>query len=239
MTRLDVLYCVSNHPVSKKKIFQYVVPHALRSQVFKGVHDDAGHQGQQRTLWLARQRFYWGTMSDDIELYVTHCKRCVLSKAPEPEARAPLMSILTTAPLELMCVDFWSAEDANNKSVDVLVVTNHFTRLACAYLCPNQTAKTVARVRWNNFFSVYGFPARLHSDQEANFESALIADLLQLAGVEKSHTTPYHPMGNGQAEPHLGHQQRTGHLEVLEKFVFSFFSLIIYCSTSSPLGGSL
>lgn len=53
---------------------------------------------------------------------------------------------------------------------------------------------------WNNFFAVYGFPARLHSNQGANFESALIAELLLLAGVEKSHTTPYHPIGNGQAE---------------------------------------
>lgn len=198
--RLGVLYRVSRHPVSKKKIFQYVVPLSLRSRVLKGVHDDAGHQGQQRTLWLTRQRFYWDTMTNDVKLYVTQCKRCVLSKAPEPEARAPLVSIVTAAPLELVCIDFWSAEDVNNKSVDVLVVTDHFTRLACAYPCPNQTAKTVARVLWNNFFSVYGFPARLHSDQGANFESALIAELLQLAGVEKSHTTPYHPMGNGQAE---------------------------------------
>ena len=93
-TRLGVLYRVSKHPVSKKKLFQYGVPVALRSQVLRGVHDDAGHQGQQRTLWLARQRFYWDTMSDDVKSYVAHCKRCVLSKAPEPEARAPLVSPL-------------------------------------------------------------------------------------------------------------------------------------------------
>ncbi len=58
-TWLGVLYRVSKHPVSKKKMFQYVVPIALRAEVLRGVHDDAGHQGQQRSLWLARQRFYW------------------------------------------------------------------------------------------------------------------------------------------------------------------------------------
>lgn len=26
----------------------------------EGVHDDAGHQGQQRTLYLARQLFFFG-----------------------------------------------------------------------------------------------------------------------------------------------------------------------------------
>lgn len=85
-------------------------------------------------------------MENDTKLHVSQCKRCVLSKTPEPEARAPLVSIATTAPLELVCIDFWMAEDVNNKSVDVLVITNHFTKLACAYICPNQTAKSVARV---------------------------------------------------------------------------------------------
>ncbi len=168
--------------------------------VLKGIHDDAGHQGQQRSLGLARQRFYWDTMEKDVKDYVHNCKRCIVSKAPEPEARAPLVSITTSSPLELICIDFWSAEDHNNKSIDVLVVTDHFTKLACAYPCSNQSAKTVARVLWNNFFCVYGFPVSIHSDQGANFESVLIAELCQLAGIDKTHTTPYHPMGNGQVE---------------------------------------
>lgn len=199
-TRLGVLYRVSKNPVTKKKSFQYVVPSALKGMVLKGVHDEAGHQGQQRTVWLTRQRFYWDTLERDVKEYVQHCKRCVVSKAPEPEARASLVSVVTSAPLEIVCIDFWTAEDANNKSIDVLVVTDHFTKLANAYPCPNQSAKTVARVLWNNFFCVYGFPGCIHSDQGANFESRLIAEMLKVAGVEKSRTTPYHPMGNGHVE---------------------------------------
>ncbi|KAL1277366.1 hypothetical protein QQF64_024039 [Cirrhinus molitorella] len=159
--KLGILYRVSKNPTTKKKIFQYIVPAALRGLVLYGVHDDAGHQGQHRTLWLARQRFYWNTMDNDTKLYVSQCKRCVLSKTPEPEARAPLVSITTTAPLELVCIDFWTAENVNNISRCV---------------------------------------ARIHSDKGANFESSLIAEMLQLSGVAKSHTTPYHPMGNGQTE---------------------------------------
>ncbi|KAL2104330.1 hypothetical protein ACEWY4_001198 [Coilia grayii] len=198
--RDGILYRVSKDPLSNTKRFQYVVPNSLKADALAGVHDLAGHQGQPRTLSLARQRFFWYDMEKDVRHHVRTCMRCVLSKTPEPAARAPLQSIKTTAPLELVCIDFWSAEDKNNKSVDVLVVTDHFTKLAHAFPCQDQTAKKVAKKLWDNFFCVYGFPTRLHSDQGASFESELIAELMELAGVQKSHTSPYHPMGNGGTE---------------------------------------
>ena len=82
----------------------------------------------------------------------------------------------------------------------MLVDTDHFTKLAQAYLCPNQSAKAVANQLWINFFCIYGFPERIHSDQGANFESSLMAEMLIAPGVQKSRTTPYHPMGNGAVE---------------------------------------
>ena len=198
--RDGVLYRVMKDPVSKQKRFQYVLPQSLRDTAMSGVHDLAGHQGQDRTLSLAKQRFYWPDMEKDIRAYVRCCQRCVFGKSPEPAARAPLESIRSSAPMELVCMDFWSAEDSKQRSVDVLVVTDHFTKLAHAFPCTNQTAKQVAKKLWDNVFCVYGFPQRIHSDRGANFESNLIAELLRLAGVAKSHTTAYHPMGNGGTE---------------------------------------
>ena len=46
----------------------------------------------------------------------------------------------------------------------------------------------------------YGFQARIHSDQGANFEPNLTKELCKIAGVAKSHSTLYHPIGNGQVE---------------------------------------
>lgn len=124
----------------------------------------------------------------------------MLAKTPEPSARAPLESIKTTSPMELVCLDFWTAEDRNKRSVDVLVVTDHFTKMAHAFPCRNQTAKQIAKQLWDRVFCVYGFPERIHSDQGPGFESDLVYELLQLSGVAKSRTTAYHPMGNGGTE---------------------------------------
>ena len=82
----------------------------------------------------------------------------------------------------------------------MLVATDQFTKYAQAYPTHNQTARTTARTLFEKFFVHYGFPKRLHSDQGHNFESKLTEALCALSGIEKSRTTPYHPMGNGIAE---------------------------------------
>ncbi|XP_049895671.1 uncharacterized protein LOC126387160 [Epinephelus moara] len=195
-----VLYRVTRDIISKQKRLQYILPESLKEKALHGIHDAAGHQGQARTLHLARQRFFWPKMESDVKEYVKCCQRCILAKTPDPSARAPLESIRTSVPMELVCLDFWSAEDSKQHSVDVLVMTDHFTKLAHAFPCPNQTAKQVAKKLWDHVFCVYGFPERIHSDQGTNFESELITELLRLSGVFKSHTTAYHPMGNGGTE---------------------------------------
>ena len=45
-----------------------------------------------------------------------------------------------------------------------------------------------------------GLPEQLHTDQGAQFESQLLAELCQLWKVTKTRTTPYHPQANGVVE---------------------------------------
>lgn len=149
----NILYRVTRNPMTKKKLYQFVVPEVLKLSVLAGIHDNAGHQGHPRTLALVRQCIYWSNMERTICDYVRACSRCVISKTLEPAARAPLESIKMSAPLELVCVNFWSAEH-KDMSVDVLVITDHFTKLAPAFPCRDQTAKSVTKKLWDNFFCV-------------------------------------------------------------------------------------
>ena len=82
----------------------------------------------------------------------------------------------------------------------MLVITDHYTRYAQAIPTRNQSTATTARVLFENYFVHYGFPGKLHSDQGANFTSKIIQQLCKLTGTAKTHTTPYHPMGNGMCE---------------------------------------
>ena len=103
--------------------------------------------------------------------------------------------------MELVHIDYLTIEAPTNsksrKDVNVLIITDHFTRYAQAHITSSQKTPIVAKTPWDQFFVHYGFPEKILSDQGRNFESQLISELTQ---VKKLRTTPYRPKGNGSCE---------------------------------------
>ena len=176
---------------------QLVLPQKRVVQVCEALHDDCGHQGYDKTLALIQERFFWPCMTVDVGDWVENCGRCIRFKT-QPHI-APLVGVTTSEPLELVCTDFLKVDAANNGTQYILVVTDHFTRYAKAYPTRNMSAKSTADALLS-FIQSFGIPKRLHSDQGANFTGKVVKELCVLLGVEKSRTTPYHPMGNGACE---------------------------------------
>ena len=46
-------------------VLAFIVPVAQCCMALSGVHQDASHQGQQWTLALAQERFWWPMMAED------------------------------------------------------------------------------------------------------------------------------------------------------------------------------
>ena len=195
--RENVLYKKSKE--AGRDISQLLLPLVLRGQVLAAVHDQAGHQGMERTLALVRSRCFWPGMVNDVDEYCRGCQRCTLAKAGK-ELHPTMGSLTAKRPLEVLAIDFTVLEPGLNNVENVLVLTDVFTKFTQAIPCKDQKARTVARCLVRDWFVRFGVPRRLHSDQGRNFESKVIRELCEMYGVTKTRTTPYHPEGNGQCE---------------------------------------
>ena len=86
------------------------------------VHDDLGHLGRDKTLSVAKERFFWVGLTKDVETKLKTCFRCICAKSPHLPERAPLCSITTSRPLELVCMDFLTLEMSHGGHQHILVV---------------------------------------------------------------------------------------------------------------------
>ena len=150
-----------------------------------------------------KEQFWWPGMSQALLQAVAKCGRCIQYEAKG--RLPPTQPIICTELMELVHIDYVGMEvtvatDKKPMVRNVLVVVDHFTRYVQAFVTKNHTARTTARVLYNNYFSVFGFPQCLMSDQGTEFCGKVIAAMCSLLGVEKICTTPYHPQTNRSAE---------------------------------------
>ena len=113
-----------------------------------------------------------------------------------------MQRILVSYPLELVHLDFLTLEGKtdDSRSINVLIVTDHFTKYAQVYVTQKQMAVIVAKTLWENFLVHYGWPEKILTDQGKSFENNLIQELCELAQLKKLCTRPYHSETNGQCE---------------------------------------
>ena len=169
-------------------VLTFVVPVGQHRMALNGVHQNAGHQGQQRTLALTPDRFWWPMMAEDCHMIVRGCPHCQAFKGEVP--KAPLCPIRVYAPLELVHLDYTSIESMMelNKALvvkNILVITDHFIRYALAVVMKDQTAKTVTKVFYKCFMAVFWAPMKLLSVRGANFAFALVEELCAAFGIQK------------------------------------------------------
>ena len=112
--------------------------------------------GMERTMDLLQERFFWPKMATDVREHIRTYERCTCFKL-HPE-RAEMKTITGSYPLELIYQDFVmiGTRSDGNINVSVLIVTDHFTGYAAAYVTPKERTPIVAKILWENFLVNYG-----------------------------------------------------------------------------------
>ena len=166
-------------------------------------HQDVGHQGRDRTYSLLQERFCWPKMRTQMMMTLQNCEKCKVYKKKDP--KAPLCTIAGMEPMDLIHINLVGMEvtvETKKKPVvqKILVMTDHFSRFVQAYKVKDKRAITIAKCLYDNYFSHYGFPRCLLSDQGTEFCNAILNEMCIYLNIKKLCTSPYHPQTNGAVE---------------------------------------
>ena len=198
MEKEGLLYRCVLRPDGGEEIYQLLLPASLREEVLQQLHQGHRHQGVERTTDLVRQRCYWPDLYQDVKDWCQNCEICTLAKPVHPAVRTS-MSHLESRPNQILAIYFSLLERSRDGREQVLIMTDVFSKFTQPVPTRDQRASTVAGVLVQEWFYRYGVPAQIHSDQGQNFKSLLIQQLCSFYGIQKAHTTPYYPQGNGRA----------------------------------------
>ena len=179
------------------------VPEKLQAEVLKHLHDgpEGGHFGRQKTLARVKAKYYWPHRRRTVVEWCQNCAVCASRKGPNRRQTGPMQLYQVGAPMERVAVDVVGplpVTDSGNRYL--LVAMDYFTKWPEVYALPNQEAITVAQALVEGFFSRFGAPIELHSDQGRNFESAVMTEVCRLFGIHKTRTTAGYPQGDGMVE---------------------------------------
>ena len=141
-----------------------VVPKSLKQAFLRNAHEEAGHQGSDRTMAQLAEVAYWVGMGRDVAHHCRICVKCQVTKSP---ARKPasLQPVLASRPWEMVAVDILKVPVSSRGNQYVLVVQDYFSKWPFACALPDQKADTIVRILKDNVFSLVGPPEKLHSDQ--------------------------------------------------------------------------
>jgi len=182
---------------------QLVVPVQLRKRLFDLTHagPSAAHLGAVRTIVQLKAHYYWVGLNADVHEWRRQCAQCARAKGAPLRPHGHMRNIIAGAPLDLVTMDILSGLPvAADGSKYILVLCDHFTKWVEAYPLPDQEASTCMRAAYEGFFSRFGYPLQIHTDQGRNFESTLFKEICAMTGVTKSRTTPFHPRSDGLTE---------------------------------------
>ena len=170
---------------------RFIVPRAMQPQMLQDLH--AAHQGEEKTMSLARTYLFWNGMKADITNMVKTCMTCQKHR-PAMQKELLYPHGVPTGPWEKLGMDLFEFQGAH-----YLLIADYFSKFPIARKLRSMTSAEVIG-HCKEVFSEYGVPRTVYTDQGTQFTSAEFKHLAEKYKFSLEHSSPRHPQANGFAE---------------------------------------
>ncbi|XP_061190377.1 uncharacterized protein LOC133198276 [Saccostrea echinata] len=183
---------------------QIVVPRAYRKTAIGLAHDTpmSGHLGVTKTYHKILAHFFWPKMRRDIVDYCRSSHVCQVIGKPNqkipPAALKPIPAFdepFTKVIID--CVGPLPKTKAGKQYLLTIICAS--TRFPEAIPLRNIKSRTVVNAL-TKFFTNFGLPISVQSDQGSNFTSQVSKQIMQELGVKHHSSSAYHPESQGALE---------------------------------------
>lgn len=185
-------------------VYQVVVPNKYRSHVLWVAHEHllSGHLGVTKTYQRILQHFFWPGLKRDVAKFCRTCRTCQIAGKPN--------QVISPAPLSPIPVIGEAFEEVLVDCVGPLPKTKAGNQYLCTIMCratrfPEAiplrkiTAPVILKVL-TKFFSTFGLPKVVQTDQGTNFLSRVFTQTLKSLSIEHRVSSAYHPESQGAIE---------------------------------------
>ncbi len=185
-------------------VYQIGVPTQSRSHVLMLAHDHSfsGHLGIKKTYYRILRHFFWPGLRSDVVKYCRSCHICqIVGKPNQSISPAPLCPIpVVGEPFERVILDCVGPLP-RTKSGHKCILTMMCSNTCFPEAVPLRTIKTKGVLQaLTKFFSTFGLPKVVQTDQGTNFMSRLFKQVLSQLNIKHEVSSAYHPESQGALE---------------------------------------
>lgn len=172
-------------------INRVIIPERFRQKMLTTLHEC--HTGIVRMKMMARQYVWWPLIDQEIENFVNECLACQQTQ-PVKKCFTTSKWKMTLYPFERVHIDF-----GKHSGKDLLIISDAYTKY-CDVKVMSCTQLFKVEEKLTDFFSVFGLPSELVSDNGPPFQSNGFEKFCERHKIKLTHSPPWHPPSNGQAE---------------------------------------
>lgn len=177
----------------------------LRHSILYELHDApySGHPGITKTMKAVQRLYWWPSLRDDVQTYVSTCASCQRNKAVSHKPAGLLQPLpIPDSPWESVSMDFIVQLPKTTRGFDAIVVfVDRLTKMV--HIAPTHTSVTAegtAELFLDHVFKLHGMPSNIVTDRGSVFMGHFWSELMRLIGTRHSPSTAYHPQSDGQTE---------------------------------------